>query len=45
MNCKRCESANTIKAGIEVRVTGKYQRIKCQDCGHVMKGARIVNVG
>lgn len=35
MNCKKCNSENTIKAGFKVRSGGKVQRYQCVDCGHI----------
>jgi transposase-like protein len=45
MKCNKCQSENNVKAGIEIQVKGKFQRRKCKDCGHVMIGERIINVG
>jgi len=41
MQCNRCKSSNITKAGIHIKITGKYQRLKCKDCGHITIGDKI----
>jgi len=36
--CRKCGSINVNKNGIERKVTVKYQRYKCQDCGANLRG-------
>lgn len=38
LTCRKCGSINVIKNGIERKVTVKYQRYKCQDCGANLRG-------
>jgi len=34
LDCPRCQSAKTVRHGFIRNVNGKWQRRKCQDCGH-----------
>lgn len=39
--CPRCESVNTRKGGIHVKLTTRAQRHLCRDCGHWFLGKTI----
>lgn len=41
LDCPTCESSNTRKAGIHVKLKTRVQRHLCRDCGHWFLGASI----
>lgn len=41
LHCPTCESENTRKAGVHVKLKTKVQRHLCRDCGHWFLGANI----
>ena len=41
MQCKRCGSTDTTKAGIHYKTSGKYQRYRCKNCGHLFVGESV----
>ncbi len=40
--CPRCGSNKFHASGFKVNVTGKYQRFKCQDCGHWFQSGKAI---
>lgn len=42
--CPTCESINTRRAGVHVKLKSKVQRHMCKDCGHWFLGAKIGQV-
>lgn len=43
--CKACTSPSVHKHGTYTSQTNKYQKYKCQDCGHVFKDSKILKQG
>jgi len=41
LNCPTCESTNTRKAGVHVKLKTRVQRHLCRSCGHWFLGANI----
>ena len=41
MECKECQSKNTIQHGYYYNRNGKYQRYKCKDCGRTFIGESV----
>jgi transposase-like protein len=39
--CPTCSSENTQRRGTQVKLSGKYYRHQCQDCGGWFSGMKV----